>query len=166
MALFYEETMKILGVDPVVKSSWESRFLSKIGPHDDEHECWLWLGSLDRDGYGSFWLSQRTLRAHRVAYAMSNGPIPDGLVIDHLCKVRSCVNPGHMRTCTNGENVLAENSQSFQAKNSRKTHCPKGHPYFGDNLYTQTSGRLHRHCRACRRERTRARRALLSMATS
>lgn len=96
--------------------------------------------------------------AHRVAYELVVGPIPDGLQLDHLCKVRKCVNPAHLEAVTCGENIRRGDTGKAAAEvQSSKTHCPQGHPYSGDNLahYRGRHGRRYRACRICRREAMR-----------
>ena len=111
---------------------------------DATGDCWLWLGALDRDGYGQVSVSSRTRRAHRWVWTVLVGEIPKGLVIDHLCRVKSCVNPDHMEPVTRAENVMR--GYGPPAKHARQSHCNRGHPLSGDNLY-QARGR--RYCRAC-----------------
>lgn len=90
--------------------------------------CWIWTGTTNRAGYGHLHVGNNKLKyAHRVSYEAFIGPIPDGFVIDHLCKVPSCVNPGHLEAVTQRENVMR--SQGVGAINARKTRCPNGHPY-------------------------------------
>ena len=114
--------------------------------------CWEWGGARSKAGYGQIRSGGRgvLLYAHRVAYELARGPIPPGLVIDHLCRNRGCVNPDHLEVVTNGENLLR--GDTFAAENARKTHCPYGHPYQGDNLYL-TPKHGHRQCRICTRRR-------------
>jgi hypothetical protein len=114
---------------------------------DRSGDCWLWTGFLDRYGYGQISVQNRREKAHRAAYEAFVGPIPDGLVIDHTCRVRRCVNPAHLEPVTHAENV-----RRGIAPNARKTQCPKGHVYDDANTY-RAAGR--RDCRACRREATR-----------
>jgi hypothetical protein len=115
-----------------------------------DEPCWLWTTSLlDRHGYGKFGIDGRTLQAHRVAYEMFIGPIPDGLVIDHLCRNRACVNPAHMEPVT-----VAENNR--RGAIGARTQCFRGHSLEGDNVYVGPDGA--RRCRLCRREHDRARR--------
>lgn len=115
--------------------------------------CWLWTGPLNDQGYGRYFPnaeSPRPIRAHRAAYEFFVGPIPEGLELDHLCRVRHCVNPEHVEPVTHAENVR----RGAAGNNKRaKTHCPQGHPYSGDNLYLYPGPRVHRGCRACVRLR-------------
>lgn len=116
--------------------------------------CWNWLLCLDRGGYGVASFQGRYARAHRLIYELHKGPIPEGLVIDHLCRNRRCVNPDHLEPVTQRENLLR--GDTFQARNAAKTHCIHGHPLSGENLYVHP-GRGVRDCRTCRRESTRRR---------
>jgi hypothetical protein len=124
----------------------EVRFWRRVEVAD----CWEWTGSCDRHGYGQFYDGVRNTRAHRYAYKTLVGPIPRGLVIDHLCRNTICVNPDHMQVVTVRENTLRGNT--FQARNLRKTHCPQGHPYDQANTYLH---RGKRHCRICQRDANR-----------
>lgn len=111
--------------------------------------CWLWLGTLAAGGYGTVSVPGREkgakTQAHRASYEAFVGPIPAGLEIDHMCKVRSCVNPRHLRAVTHRENLMA--SDTITRRAAMATHCPAGHPYFGDNLI-QRKGHG-RECRIC-----------------
>jgi hypothetical protein len=80
----------------------EARFWEKV---DKTDTCWLWTGSSDRLGYGRFSTWPSVTLAHRFAYELLAGPIPDGLVIDHLCRTPSCVNPDHLEPVTQRENL-------------------------------------------------------------
>ena len=117
------------------------RFMAKICKTET---CWIWLAGKDWDGYGSFWDGRKGQRAHRWIYERTIGPIPMGLVIDHLCRNPSCVNPAHMRIVSNGENVLA--GRSFSAVNKLKTHCKRGHPLTPENLVGKS---YPRRCKIC-----------------
>ena len=114
----------------------------------NERGCWVWTKSLGRDGYAKVMVKHRRHIAHRLSYETFNGPIPEGLVIDHLCRNRACVNPEHLRATTQRENVLCGEGRA--AVNARKTHCPSGHPYSGDNLRVRP-GMYGRVCKACHR---------------
>lgn len=127
------------------------RFMEKIAPEPNTG-CWLWLNCVDRKGYGKFGIDRKAQLAHRVSYVLFRGPIPEGLVIDHLCNTPTCVNPSHLRATTAKENTMRGNS--FSAQEARRTHCPHGHPYSGENLRYRPnrSGRV---CRECERRKPR-----------
>ena len=110
---------------------------------DPETHCWIGQLSKFPAGYGN----RQGTPAHRLYYEELVGPIPEGLVTDHLCRNRDCVNPGHLEPVTNRENILR--GEGITAQNARKTHCKRGHPLSGDNLYIDpsTGGRV---CRVCR----------------
>ncbi len=123
------------------------RALAKV--EKQENGCWLYAGSLDKDGYGLMGVTgSGTQRVHRLAYAVLTGPIPDGMEIDHLCRVRNCMNPAHLEAVTRQVNSLR--SESFAAINARKTHCIHGHEFTPENTYYRTP--THRQCRQCGRE--------------
>ncbi len=112
--------------------------------------CWLWRGHLNSSGYGRFKFVGGEAKAHRVGYELFVGPIPDGLVLDHLCRNTWCVNPAHLEPVTGAENTLR--GFGAAAINARKTHCNKGHPLSGSNLkiYVDSAGE-HRRCLTCKR---------------
>lgn len=68
-------------------------------------ECWGWTGIKDRLGYSRINGRVITTYAHRMAYILMVGPIPEGMELDHICRNRSCVNPSHLRVCTHSENL-------------------------------------------------------------
>ena len=109
--------------------------------------CHVWTGATTSSGYGLVVRLGQVIVTHRVAYELMFGPIPELLVIDHLCRNRLCANPRHMEPVTSGENVLRGISPS--ARNARMTECDKGHPFDDENTYV-CRGR--RHCRTCRRD--------------
>jgi hypothetical protein len=112
----------------------------------DEDGCWRWPGAKNPKGYGVIRRDGKRLPVHRVAYELRVGPIPDGLVLDHLCRVRNCANPAHLEPVTPGENTLR--GEGPAAVNARKTHCSRGHLLCEGNLLDSPSGRR---CLACKR---------------
>ena len=120
----------------------------------DRGECWLWTGPLNPNGYAQFSVEGRRVYAHRFAYELLIGPIPDGLQLDHLCRVRHCVNPKHLEPVTCQENLLR--GDTLLARNVAKTECPQGHPYDDANTYIGSKGE--RKCRSCARIREDIRR--------
>jgi hypothetical protein len=112
--------------------------------------CWLWMAANVR-GYGHFAVNGKPRLAHRHAYAVLIGAIPDGQQLDHKCRVHDCVNPAHLEPVSSRENTLR--GFGVTATNSRKLTCRAGHPFDSSNTQTRSEG--WRVCRACRRERQR-----------
>ncbi len=124
--------------------------------------CWPWRSYLNHSGYGTFAVKQEDGRyrkhlAHRLAYEALVGPITEGLVIDHLCRNRSCCNPKHMEPVTIGENVMR--GDTLTARYSKRTHCSKGHELTSENLRRRSGQKGRgRECLTCHNERNRMRR--------
>ncbi len=120
----------------------EQRIWEKISPEPNSG-CWLWTGSSDALGYGQIYRDGRLTNAHRVTYELYIGNIPDGLVIDHLCRIPCCVNPDHLEPVTQKVNVRRGLAGS-------KTHCKHGHPFNLENSYVRRDGS--KTCKKCRSE--------------
>ncbi len=125
------------------------RFWVKV---DKTETCWIWLGSRRGKDYSAFPLNNKMVAAHVWAWEQENGPVPDGLELDHLCRTHLCVRPSHLEAVTPRENVLR--GESFAAANASKTHCPSGHPYSDENTYIRPDGG--RECRRCHLRHSRA----------
>jgi hypothetical protein len=126
---------------------------------EDENGCWIWSGRQNSNGYGMTTKtnSHTSVVVHRYVYELLVGPIPPGLDLDHLCRVRLCANPKHLEPVTRRENLLR--GQTLNGKAAAATHCPAGHPYDGENLHVNPRG--HRYCRECHRRKEAARRVRL-----
>lgn len=137
----------MLMMDPVAERFWRS-----VDFEDgSEDACWRWTRLLFENGYGQFWVGGRSggpVKAHRWAYEHVVGEIPERLVLDHLCRVRSCVRPSHLEPVTPAENVR-------RGSQATKTHCVNGHPFDEENTYYRPSRPTQRECRACKRGRAR-----------
>ncbi len=119
--------------------------------------CWIWTGWMNSEGYGRMWLNRHhNRRAHKIAYEQEHGAVPEGLVLDHLCRNRRCVNPNHLEPVSPYENV----SRS-PLYNGNKTHCTNGHLFTEASTYwyPRKYGAKSRVCRTCRRERLQKYRA-------
>jgi hypothetical protein len=130
-------------------------FWSRVNKTDD---CWLWIPKPERNGYGRMWINNQRLGVHIVSYLLSGKLIPKGLVIDHLCRVRNCVNPEHLEVVTRGENVLR--GIGITAQHAKQTHCKRGHPFDKQNTYFVKFGRDCRICRNLAAKRYRERQSL------
>jgi hypothetical protein len=144
--------------DKLIKKFWPK--VEKSGPIPECNpslgQCWTWKGAINKTGYGHLSIgrpNKGSVRAHRLAYLLCVGPIPEGLILDHLCRNRACPNPAHVEPVTHRENLLRGNG--FVGINHRKTHCPKGHPYSGHNLINRFyKGKHMRICRICINQKT------------
>ena len=122
------------------------RFKSKTVP--GENGCILWAGRLNEDGYGQFDVGGKSIGAHIFAFEQAHGPVPEGLQLDHKCRVRHCVNEDHLRAVTSAVNILC--GEVIAAVNARKTHCIHGHELNDANVYLVKVGKYRlRQCREC-----------------
>jgi hypothetical protein len=142
-------------------------FKENLPVNKNINSCWLWKGGVRSDGYGRIKIKGKERGAHVVSYEFYVGKIPDGMVIDHVCHNsdlkcaggpeclhRKCVNPYHLEPATKAVNTLR--GRGTGAKNSRKTHCLKGHPLSGRNLLPIYKDGARR-CRQCKKEREKLR---------
>lgn len=120
----------------------------------DGDECWRVEIGIRRDGYAQVSIAGAKFLAHRVAYELAKGPIPEGLVIDHLCRVRNCVRPDHLEAVTNIENM--RRGLGYGLQNGMRTRCINGHEYTPENTYAHPKTGKPR-CRECQRAHDRAR---------
>lgn len=120
----------------------------------DRAGCWLWQRYIKPNGYGQFVRPvERTRYVHRIAYMTWKGSIPEGLEIDHLCRVRHCCNPEHLEAVAAKVNMYR--SENFTATYARTESCPEGHPYDEENTYIRPRNGGGRDCRKCRTEASR-----------
>lgn len=117
-----------------------------------ESGCWIWLGRLNERGYGTIRWNGATARIHRVIYEFSNGRIPENMTLDHLCRVRCCVNPDHLEAVSIRTNVLR--GIGLSALCAKQISCIHGHIYTSESTYIP-HGTTQRVCRICRRRRLR-----------
>ena len=129
----------------------EERFWSKV---DMSGDCWLWTGAQMGPGYGHLRVGRRsegTITAHRFAWEQANGAVPEGMELDHLCRVRHCVNPAHIEAVPHRTNVLRGNAPT--AILYREGRCANGHAVSPENTYFRKGTRKVVSCRAYLRER-------------
>lgn len=120
--------------------------------------CLTWTGALNNHGYANFWDSARYVSGHRYSYEQFVGPVPEGLVLDHLCRTPNCVRWDHLEPVTQRTNLLR--GDTVAAKHAAKTACPLGHPY------TYRPSGTTRVCLPCCRERDRRRRPARNITTN
>lgn len=98
---------------------------------DGSGNCWIWQSTVEKSGYGRIKVNTKNVLAHRFAYELFIGDIPDGLVLDHLCRNRKCVNPAHLEPITQKQNCIRGNTGLH---NAIRTECVKGHIFSGVNI--------------------------------
>lgn len=114
-----------------------------------ESGCWIWDGPVEAaKGYGQVWFKGKTLKAHRFFYEQLRGVIPNNLTLDHLCRVRCCVNPDHLEAVSSRTNVLR--GTGLSANFAKQTACKNGHEFTEANTYFSKRNNS-RTCRTCMR---------------
>lgn len=134
-------------------------FWDKVSPEPNSG-CWLWIGALNRHGYGVYWVpaKKKTELAHRASFEGLSGPL-DGLNICHKCDTPACVNPLHLSLGTQADNIADMVSKGRNTphgapmENAAKTHCLNGHPLTGPHVRTWRGSRI---CNICHAARARA----------
>lgn len=147
---------------------WDSR----VGPRlADDGDCLIWTGALTGDGYGRVGLPRATpyehaprARVHRVAYLRAFGPIPTGLVVDHLCRVRACARLDHLEAVSPYLNAMR--GDTVAADHAHRSQCPAGHPLTGPgaDLVPAAAEQGRRVCRRCERTKRRERASAIAAA--
>lgn len=130
--------------------SYEERFFQKVVKTET---CWLWNGALNSRGYGSFGFNGKNVSSHRFSYQNFKGEIPKGMFVCHTCDTPSCVNPKHLFTGTNSDNMRDMIAKNRQGQSQRpQTHCRKGHKFIKSNTYVRSrpDGKQERLCRKCK----------------
>ena len=122
-------------------------FVFNPSKHWSEYPCMIWDRSLAK-GYGRYKSHGKKLVVHRLAYEIVIGPIPEGLQLDHLCRVRACFCPSHLEPVTGKENINRSPLTGPGSLHGRKTHCQRGHPYSPENTQKNNGARV---CRECKR---------------
>ena len=142
---------------PYINKPIGERFLSALYTISGS-ECILWKGCTTKAGYGKLQENNKEIYVHRYSYELFVEKIPEGLVIDHICRNKACVNPSHLRVVTNRENVVF-NSESAAALNLLKSHCKNGHEFTPKNtimMPPETPTHIpSRRCKECARTRNR-----------
>lgn len=133
------------------------RFWDKVQPCPMSG-CWIWVGAWISNGYGHARANAKRVLSHRLTYQVLIGPVPDGLQLDHLCRVRACCNPRHLEPVTAQENARrGDGGKETARRKMAMTHCKRGHSLAADNTYRvlMPNGNVSRKCKQCQQLRKR-----------
>jgi hypothetical protein len=123
------------------------RFIGKIKSFEKD-KCWEWSGYKRKDGYANFWIKDKVYLAHRISYMISRGNVDKKTCVCHTCDNRSCINPDHLWTGTQADNMRdCAKKGRIVNKEMAKTHCSRGHEY--THIYIKKTGGRTRKCRIC-----------------
>ena len=159
-----------LALPPSRRPPWGDLTLDVLRDGRSDDECWEWRGSRDTSGYGAVTLDGKRSKVHRVSYELAYGLIPEGLQIDHLCRVRACCNPAHLEAVTASENVRRGLKGVLGDPVRRPLGegdvplCVNGHEVTEDNAYPAYGKPRAMACRQCKRVWDNARKAEAAIA--
>lgn len=122
------------------------RFYNKV---QKTEKCWIWKPAKDAD-YGNFFLSGKLRKAHRVSLIFEKIEIPNEMYVDHICRNRSCVKPGHLRVVTPKQNSTENCGDNAHKLNAKKTHCKFGHEFSDKNTSKRHGTRYCKRCHSLR----------------
>jgi hypothetical protein len=132
-----------------------SERLADLSMPEPNTGCWIWIGHVDRCGYGKVGSVDGESLAHRASFKTFVGPIRDGFELHHRCRERSCINPDHLQQVRHADNVAAAD-YTKNHRNGRKRRCKRGHPFTPENtIIKRSNGAERRNCRTCAREQKR-----------
>ncbi len=130
---------------PIVLSEDDRRKLSQIIKGsiiiDEQTGCWLWQKNRDRHGYGVKWLNRRTVKVHRISYSLFTGDIPDGLQVQHICHVRHCCNPAHLKVGTVKDNALDMLAAGREPRTGPPPLFGESNPFFWKKAFYGNQGK-------------------------
>lgn len=134
----------------------DEKFAQKFWSNVEKTEgCWLWKVSINTQGYGNITRQYKKILAHRYSYEQSNGSIPNGHEIDHICENKICVKPDHLVAVTRSDHAK-HTAQMIRNRSMDRTHCTNGHELNNENSYIYSrpkgaEGNMRRVCKLCKK---------------